>query len=124
MASDMIISPHSLHTLFPVKKSEFVGELKLQSCEAANIFYSEHIQNDMRIGEGDYSKKGLWQPAAFTHQTKKEEDVVVVDGNSTILQGHFKDKIGEANQGNWEYTITVYVWIETEGTEEIKGGNK
>ena len=118
MGSEIIIS------LFPVKRNEFIGELKLQSCEEANIFYSEHVQNDARIGEGDYSEKGLWKPAVFSHQTKSEEDIVVVDGNSTILQGHFKDKIGELNQQNWEYVISVYVWVEIEDPSEIEGGNK
>jgi len=111
-------------SFFPVKRNEFVGELKLQSCEEANIFYSEHIQNDARIGEGDYSEKALWKPAAFSHQRKVEEDIVVVDGETTIIQGHFKDRIGEANQGNWEYTITVYVWVEVEDPTQEKGEKK
>lgn len=118
MGSEIIIS------LFPVKRNEFIGDLKLQSCEEANIFYSEHVQSDARIGEGDYSEKGLWKPAVFSHQTKSEEDIVVVDGNSTILQGHFKDKIGELNQQNWEYVISVYVWVEIQDPSEIKGGDK
>lgn len=111
-------------SLFPIKRNEFVGELKLQSCEQANIFYSEHIQNDTRIGEGDYSEKALWKPAVFSHQNKTEEDIVVVDGESTIIQGHFKDRIGEMNQQNYEYVITVYVWVEVEDQTEEKGNKK
>lgn len=111
-------------SLFPVKRNELVGELKLQSCEQANIFYAEHVQNDTRIGEGDFSEKALWKPSVFSHQRKMEEDIVVVDGESTIIQGHFKDRIGEMNQLNHEYMITVYVWVEIENPAEEKGDKK
>lgn len=112
-------------SLFPVKRNDLVGELKLQSCEEANIFYAEHIQTDESLVMGDYSIKELWKPAVFSHQPKREEDVVVVDGESTIIQGHFIDRIGESNQQNWEYEITVYVWVEIEEPEiKEKGETK
>jgi len=103
-----------LKSLIPFKRNMLIGELKLQSCEEANIFYATHLQTDENLGAGDFSQNRNWRASAFTHQSKTEEDIVIVDGDSTIIQGIYKDRIGEVNKGDFEYIVNVYVWIEIE----------
>lgn len=94
------------------KRNTFIGELKLQSCEEANIFYSTDIQMDQNLGFGDFSQHPKWQANVFSHQSKTEEDTVVVNGDTTIVQGIYKDHIGEQNKTDLQYIVNVYVWVE------------
>ena len=103
-----------LRSLIPFKRNTFIGELKLQSCEEANIFYATHLQTDENIGAGDFSQNRNWKASAFTHQSKTEEDIVIVDADTTIVQGIYKDRIGEMNKTDVEYIVNVYVWVEIE----------
>lgn len=103
------------------KRNTLIGEIKLQSCEEANIFYSGHLQLDNNIGYGDFSQSRNWIAAAFTHQANSFEERVVVDGESTIVQGVYKDRFGELNKIIINYLVNVYVWIEI---EEPKINNK
>jgi len=111
----------AIKSLMPFKRNVLFGELKLQSCEEANIFYAAHVMSDENIGMGDFSKKGNWDAHVFTHQQKTEEDIVIVNGDSTIIQGIYKDRIGELNKMDYQYIMNVYVWVEVEA--ERKGGN-
>jgi hypothetical protein len=103
-----------LKSLIPFKRNTLIGELKLQSCEEANIFYATHLQTDDNIGAGDFSQNGNWKARTFTHQSKTEEDIVIVDADTTIIQGIYKDRIGESNKTDVEYIVNVYVWVEIE----------
>lgn len=103
-----------LKSLIPFKRNKLIGELKLQSCEQANIFYATHIQSDENIGAGDFSQNRNWRASLFSHQTKTEEDIVIVDGDSTIIQGIYKDRLGEQSKADYEYVVNVYLWIEIE----------
>lgn len=112
-----------LRLLIPYKRNTLIGELKLQSCEEANIFYATHILSDENLAAGDYSLKGRWTASSFTHQNKTEEDMVIVDGDSTIVQGLFKDRIGEITNMDVEYVVSVYVWVAINDPIETKGAN-
>ena len=39
---------------------------------------------------------------------------MIVDGDSTIIQGIYKDRLGEQSKADYEYVVNVYVWIEIE----------
>jgi hypothetical protein len=93
------------------KRDLLIGELKLQSCEEANIFYSGHLQIDNNAAYCDFSGNTYWTATAFTHQSSSFEERVVVDGRSTILHGIYKDRYGENNPAV-NYLLNVYVWIE------------
>jgi hypothetical protein len=95
------------------RRNVLVGELKLQSCEEANLFYSGYIQTDENIGIADYSQR-FFVPNVFTHQTHSFEEIVIVDAESTILQGIYRDRIGEQSKTDYNYLVSVYVWIEIE----------
>jgi hypothetical protein len=99
------------------KRNTLIGELKLQSCEEANLFYSGYLQNDENIALGDFSQSRVWTPTVFTHQTHSFEEVVIVDAESTIIQGIYRDRIGEQSKTDYNYLVNVYVWIEIETPE-------
>jgi hypothetical protein len=110
-----------------VDRNQLVAELKLQSCEKANIFYATDITLDSNIPQGDYSLMGKWQAAEFTHKNKSEEDEISVNGKSTIIQGVIKDLIGQQNSVNMQYMVTICLWVELEDelkTECIQTDNK
>ena len=96
------------------KRNKLIGEVKLQSCEEANIFYAGHLQTDENIAMGDFTQNHFWKPAAYSHQAQSFEERVVVDGNSTVIQGIYRDRIGEQSKVNYSYLVNVYVWIEIE----------
>ena len=100
--------------LDPFRPKTFMGELRLQSCEEANIFYSAHIKKSEDLGAGDYSQACQLMPKSFTHEYKSEMEEVIVNGDSTIIQGVFKDRIGELNNMDVEYAVNVYLWVEVE----------
>ena len=54
----------------------------------------------------------LFVPKPFTHQTTANEVEVSVNGNTTILQGVYKDKLGEIINDNFKYKVNLYVWME------------
>lgn len=96
------------------KRNTFIGELKLQSCEQANIFFAADIQTDENLGFGDFSQNSKWQAIVFSHQSKTEEDTVKVNGDTTIVQGIYKDRLGEQSKTDVQYIVNVYVWVEIE----------
>lgn len=99
------------------KRNLLVGEIKLQSCEEANIFYAADLQGDSNIGYGDFSQNSYWTPTAFTHQAHAFEERVIVDGNSTIIQGVYKDRYGEQTKLTSNYVVNLYVWTERQEPE-------
>lgn len=96
------------------KRNRLIGEVKLQSCEEANIFYAGHLQTDENIAYGDFTQNNFWKPAQYSHQAQSFEERVIVDGNSTMIQGIYRDRIGEQSKVNYSYLVNVYVWIEIE----------
>lgn len=102
------------HSLMPFKRNKLIGELRLQSCEEANIFYTGHIQADSNLGYLDFTK-GFFTPNFYTHQTKALEERVVVDAETTTVLGIYVDrtetkgiKIAIVN-----YQINLYIWYQS-----------
>lgn len=92
------------------KRNTLVGELKLQSCEEANIFYAGQLQIDNNMSLGDFSMNRFWRAKPFTHQAQAIEDVVNVDSKTTIIQGVYKDHLGLEAEKYVNYLVNVYVW--------------
>jgi hypothetical protein len=99
-------------TLF--KRNQLIGELKLQSCEEANWFYSADVfANDVNLSYGDFSQSGF-RVNDFSHGTKRTEEIVKIDVESTIIQGWYLDALGKTKNADIRYEVTVYVWINVE----------
>jgi hypothetical protein len=92
------------------KRNQLVGELKLQSCEEANVFFAGELRLDSNMAYGDYTKNTQWIPEVFTHQMQTFEDVVITNADSTVINGMYKDNIGLQNQQSVSYLLNVYLW--------------
>ena len=99
--------------------SKLMGDLRLQSCEDTNIFYSGNVYfSDANIGYGDYSASALFPPISPTHGGKMDEYIVNTEGETTILKGVFRDRQPQggnptmADQLFYKYDVKVYVWYE------------
>jgi hypothetical protein len=125
-----IIVPFESAGLMTFRRDSFFGDLRLQSCEQANIFYAKHVQTDENIGMGDYSQSGSWRVLPYTHEGKAEEETVKVNGDSTIIQGIYKDGYVQSrfayNPDQIKipigYVVSVYIWIEIGEAIKEKGG--
>lgn len=104
--------------LTPLKRSILFGEIKLQSCEEANIFYAGEIRNDENMDRGDFSVNTFWTPKEYSHQGRRLEEEIAVKGDTTIIQGVFVDKVSEAFDVDGDYVVHVYVWVEVETDQE------
>jgi hypothetical protein len=103
------------------RRDILIGELKLQSLEKANVFFSDDVyERDQNMGFADFSTSGFMIPSPFTHEFNRFEEKVIVDGVTTLIGGYFKDRIGERFKTNLSYSVNVYVWyeIEEEKTEK------
>ena len=106
---------------FPVRfrRDALIGELKLQSLEKANVFFSEDAyESDQNIGFADYSATRFLTPSAWSHEMKRFEEKVVVNGVTTLIGGYFRDRIGEQFKTNLSYQVNVYVWYEIKERKE------
>jgi hypothetical protein len=108
-------APAPSSTAFPIRfqRDSLIGELKLQSLEKANVFFSDDVyESDRNIGFADFSATRFFQPSPFTHEFKRFEETVVVKGITTLIGGYYKDRIGEQFKTNLSYQVNVYVWYE------------
>ena len=98
----------------PFVRSRTICEVKLQSCEGANVFFSSYIQSNPNIGYLDFTDN-VWNVKPFSHQTQLLEEPVTVDANTTILHGILRDRLivdPEETETAINYTVNIYVWLE------------
>jgi hypothetical protein len=96
-----------------IRRNQLLGEIRLQSFEKANIFYTAELQLDKNLDFADFSSRH-WAPSLHTHHTRHYTDVVNVLGESTVLQGIYKDKLFNFQEGLvYKYRVNVYVWVST-----------
>jgi hypothetical protein len=101
------------------KNTPVIGELLLQSLEKANIFYSEILRIDEPNLEYGDATANLFPMTAYSHEDKKYPKKVDVDGNTTLIQGLFKDRFGAAFKKDFSYTVKIFVWVELEEENTI-----
>ena len=96
------------------KRNQLIGELKLQSSEESNWFYSTDVfLADANLSYGDFSNAGF-RVNDYTHGNKRTEEIVKVDAESTIIQGWYLDALGKSQKADINYEVTIYVWINVE----------
>ena len=110
--TDFFVSPPPVGI---VRSNSLVGELKLQSSDDSNVFYATNV-SDHSVKEGlekvptvNFITENIW-----THGCKRELEKVLVDGNTTVLAGLYKDKLGEMLKFDVSYDVFVYVWYKFE----------
>lgn len=89
------------------------GKLKLQSMEKENIFFSDWVKASVFY-------EGFKQPKAFEIHSglkdirgKTAPKKVDVPVESTIINALYHDNIGKFHKQDINYTLKVFVWIET-----------
>lgn len=103
-----------LATIIPQRDFVF-GELSLQSYEGANFFYSGELAQNNNTHNGDFTR-AFFTPERYSHQAKSYEDVVVVNGKTTLVRGAYKDLLADLLETPYSYTVQVYVWTEAKDT--------
>jgi hypothetical protein len=101
---------------FPLRFTRgcLIGELKLQSQEKANVFFfSDVFERDQNLGYAYYAASRVFNPNVYTHEFKRYEERVIVNGITTLLEGFFIDRIGARFKTNLSYQVNVYIWYET-----------
>ncbi len=101
------------------KVNPVLGKLKLRSRERTNIFYEEwlhFVQFDG--GVPDMSIRLFDRPPASLNRNTAPKKVDV-PRETTLINGLFEEYFGKLLKTDLDYTIKIFVWMETE--EETNG---
>lgn len=111
-----------------VRRNHLMGVVQLRANTKIDVFYSKDVfERDINIGADEMKiipsqvvmeRKGE-QPDGnsfdyfthWTHGSKREEDPLNVCG-CTVINGQYKDAIGEYFQTDVNYKVMLYIWIE------------
>lgn len=117
-----------------VRRNNMMGVIQLRAIGKPDIFYSKEIfEKDINIGAGEIKtipspvmmEKKVDQPDGnsfdyfthWTHGSKREEDPLSVCG-CTVINGQYKDAIGEYFQTDVNYKVILYIWIERKTNQQ------
>lgn len=95
-----------------LRRNIYLGELKLQSYEQSNLFYTGELTESMNHDQGDFSS-GHFLPTAFSHKMLSHETEAIVSGKTTIIQGAYRDRMNSSINGSYKYTVHLYLWTES-----------
>ncbi len=104
-------SPPDWSLPMTIQRNLHLGEIKFQSYEKANIFYIQELVMNQNLDYADFTSK-FFIPKVYTHSYQFNEEPIKVNGNTTILQGVFRDKLADSYSGAFSYIVRVYVWYE------------
>jgi hypothetical protein len=119
-----------------IRQNRLMGTLQLHSSGKPNLFYAKELfDNDINVGANemknvpDVIERRLIEPqlrkgedvpndgnnfsdfTIWSHGTKREEDPIDVCG-CQLINGQFKDTVGEYYNINIKYRVILYIWIE------------
>ena len=117
-----------------IERNNLMGVLQLKANGRPDIFYAKEIfERDLNIGAGELkvfpydppNERRLGLRRIFvppdgnsfdffpscTHGTRREEDPLNICG-CTVINGYFKDSIGEVFGYDVSYKVMLYIWIE------------
>lgn len=117
-----------------VRRNNLMGVVQLRANTKPDVFYSKEIfERDMNIGAGEIKiipspvmmERKVDQPDGnsfdyfthWTHGTKREEDPLDVCGCS-VINGQYKDAVGEYFQTDVNYKVVLYIWIERKTNQQ------
>jgi hypothetical protein len=117
---------------FGIRRNRMMGELKLQSLDNCNFFYTKEVFDEDRSIDNDAieifdSPKRRspfpefmplevpeWMPLfSWTHGYRLEEDPVLI-GENAVISGTYKDFIGRDYKINPVYKVMLYIWCSTD----------
>lgn len=118
--------------------SPYLGDLRLQSCESTNVFYSgDVVLADMNLAFGDYTIIPGFAATEAIKGQKRQELSVNTTGKTAIVKGIYRDRqaalagviLPNTNPGNnqpaqvlpqpvYSYRVNLYVWYEIDITKQ------
>ena len=118
-----------------VRRNYMMGVVQLRANRKPDVFYSKEIfERDINIGAGEVKlflppvvviEKKVDQPDGnnfdyfthWTHGTKREEDPLNIY-DCSVINGQYKDAIGEYFQTDVSYKVLLYIWIERKANQQ------
>ncbi len=94
------------------RRNLLFGELRLQSYESANLFYSCEIKQDNNADAWDFTG-AFFTPRNYTHQGKALPDPIKVSGKSSVIKGVFRDKLAESIETEFNYIVEMFLWTDS-----------
>jgi hypothetical protein len=99
--------------LYEFQRSFLLGEIRVQSCGKANLFYSAQVTlTDRNLGFGDFSQSSEWFAQRWTHGYTRYQDPVHIEDCSPVLFGTYRDTLGQQRNVDVPYIVNVYMWYE------------
>lgn len=97
------------------RNNSLVGELKLQGSDDSNVFYATNV-SDHSVKEGldKVPSVNFIAENVYTHGYKRKLEAVLVDGNTTVIAGLYKDRLGEMLRQDVSYDVFLYLWYKFE----------
>ena len=107
---------HARLKSFAFNPTPSAGEMKLQACGSANVFYSTEVKlTDANYKFGDFSQNAvMWKDSRFAFAYMREADPVMIDENCPIISGVYRDYLGIAKGEDLYYEVNLYIWYKTE----------
>ena len=111
--SELIAIPDNKDDLF-FRPTVSAGDIRLQSFERAGWFYAGEVtSHDRNLFWGDPSVVLKYVPHPATHSISNYSAVdVLVDGKTTVIQGHYVDKWGSFIGEDIVYKVILYIEVE------------
>jgi hypothetical protein len=111
-----ITAPYFSWTL---KHNPVTGKLKLKSMERTYIFYQEWVHFILFDGGVPDMTMGMFSRSPISLNKNRIAKAVEVPVTTTVVNGIYEDTLGKFLHHDIQYTIKVFVWVETE--EESNG---
>lgn len=118
-----------------IRRNYMMGVVQLRANGKPDMFYSKEVfEKDINTGAGEIKlfpppvvvmEKKVDQPDGnsfdyfthWTHGTKREEDPLNICGCS-IINGQYKDAIGEYFGMDISYKVMLYIWMERKTNQQ------
>ncbi len=105
------VPPGVSPNVFVSHRNFLFGDLTLQSCEEGNIFYRGEIRDsDIDTIMSDFSIVPKWRAREWTHGGMMEAETVIVDGDTTVINGLYRDRVGKELSIAGGYEVKVVIW--------------
>ncbi|TDX01483.1 hypothetical protein [Dinghuibacter silviterrae] len=103
----IIRPPHAVDSRFIVMPNVHFGRLMLQIPGCPGIIYQGDVVEDGNIHMGENLANTHWQPAVWSHNTRRTEISLNV-ANPDFIEGIFRNDW----TGSSAYVLTIHLWIE------------
>jgi len=97
---------------FTISRNYLFGDLSLTSYEEGNQFYfAEVLADDVNISMSDFSISQTHKIAEWRDGGKRGIEEVMIDGDSTLINGMFRDRTGKEISFTGGYEVKVIIWL-------------